>query len=409
MVARAPYDLTDPRVLLDDAVVADPQAFYDQLRREAPVWQVPGQATFLVSDPGLVREAVGRPAEMSSNLVSLVHRDGRGCPVPFDLVPYGDPMHVLATADPPRHGVHRKLLQPHLSPAAVARLEPQIAALVDELLGGLTVDGTHDAVAELTDPLPARTIAAVIGIPQGEAGEIVRLVAATGALLDGVTEAEGVDDAGRAALQLTALAERHVEAALAVPPADRQGLLAVLAAAIDDRTVSRDEARDIVVQLLGAGTETTASHLATVVERLARDGELQDRLRADPAAIPNLLEATLRDDGPFQFHYRWSTVDLTLGGVEIPAGSRVMLMWAAANRPAPDGSGPDDAAHHLAFGRGLHFCIGAPLARLETRIAVERLLARTSSFTLVPDDPPVRRPGILIRRHRHLPVDLAST
>src|SRR5215831_19078605 len=126
------YDLSDPTLLLRDDVVADPRPLYDTLRRRAPVWRLPGQDSYLVADPRLIREVVGRPTEFSSNLVSLLHRDADGRPVAFPMAPFGDPVHVLATADPPVHTRHRKLLQPHLSPAAVARLEPMLRQAVDD-------------------------------------------------------------------------------------------------------------------------------------------------------------------------------------------------------------------------------------------------------------------------------------
>jgi cytochrome P450 family 144 len=148
---------------------------------------------------------------------------------------------------------------------------------------------------------------------------------------------------------------------------------------------------------------------------LARQADLQERLRRHPERIPAALEDILRDDGPFQFHYRWTTTDTSLKDVPIPANSRVLLLWAAANRPSPQEPGSahhdvDDAdpGAHFAFGRGLHFCIGAPLARLESRIAIERLLSQTSCISLDPDHPPVRRPSILLRRHASLPVILTG-
>ena len=125
-------DLDDPTLLLRDDVVADPRPLYDVLRRRAPVWRLPDQDSYLVSDPALVREAVGRTSEFSSNLVSLLHRGAAGGLVAFPMLPLGDPMHVLATADPPTHTRHRKLLQPHFSASAVARLEPTLRRVVDD-------------------------------------------------------------------------------------------------------------------------------------------------------------------------------------------------------------------------------------------------------------------------------------
>ena len=407
------YDLNDPAVLLADDVLADPRALYDVLRREAPVWQIPRQDTFLVSDPGLIREAVGRPEDFSSNLVSLLRSDEQRCPVAFDLMPFGDATNVLATADPPIHTRHRRLLQQHLSPAAVAALAPSVEAIVDQQLTPLLGAGPVDFVAGFSDPVPARTVCALIGLPDDHLPRILDVVARTGPLLDGVTDADGVVTAMHAAFELTVFVHEALDAALARPPEERTGLLSVFADDIAAGEVTEDEVKNMLLILVSAGSETTASLLATATEALARDLDLQARLRAEPEGIADFLEETLRTSGPFQFHYRYAPADTELGGVAIPAHSRVLMMWAAANRPAPgmleattgadlDGRRPP----HYAFGKGMHFCIGAPVARMEARLALEQVLARATSIALVPDDPPTRRPSIFLRRHARLPVVL---
>jgi cytochrome P450 len=409
------FDLSDPTLLLRDEVIADPRPLYDSLRRRAPVWRLPGQNSYLVSDPALIREVVGRTTEFSSNLVSLLYRDASGLPVAFDIAPLGDPLHVLATADPPNHTRHRKLLQPHFSPAAVARLEPTVRRVVGDQLAPLLAAGQGDIVACLSDPLPALTICYLIGLPPDDAARLIPLVAELSLLLDGVTDLDGMGSAGTAALKLAEYAQRHLDDALGRPSAARSGLLAVLADAIESHVLASPEAVALLLQFFTAGTETTSSLIANATETLARQASLQERLRRHPEQIPETLEDILRDDGPFQFHYRWTTANTSLGDVSIPANSRILLHWAAANRPSPQESG---GAHrdfagaepgaHFAFGRGLHFCIGAPLARLEARIAIERLLAQTSRISLDPDRPPVRRPSIFLRRHATLPVILSG-
>ncbi len=119
-------------LLLRDDVLEDPRPLYAELRREAPVWQLPGQDTFVVSDPTLVRDAVRRTEDFSSNLVSLLHNDGTGRPTPYEMAPFRDPINVLSTADPPDHTAHRNLLQPALSPGALAELEPKVREIVAE-------------------------------------------------------------------------------------------------------------------------------------------------------------------------------------------------------------------------------------------------------------------------------------
>jgi cytochrome P450 len=405
-----PIDLDDPCLLLAPEVLEDPRAFYEILRREAAVWRIPGQDTFLVSSPALVREAVGRTDDFSSNLVSVVHDGGHGSLVPFDMLPYGDPSHVIATADPPAHTRQRKVLQPHLSPSAVGAYEPMVTAVVHAQLGRLLAQDRPDAVADFADPVPGSVICEVLGLPADDAPELVRQVGDIGMLLDGVTDDAGMGQAGVAALELMGYAQEHLDATRARRHDQRTGLLGVVIDAVEAGELNEDEATGVVVLLINAGTETTASLLATSVRILAEQPALQDELRRHPDGVGDALEAILRDDGPFQFHYRYAPRDTTLAEVKIPAGSRLMLMWAAANAGT---GGPTTAEEgrrppHFAFGRGLHFCIGAPLARLEARIAIEQLLAATSAIALDPDDPPVRRSSILIRRHRRLPVVLTA-
>ncbi len=414
MTDAAAIDLDDPGTILRPEVLDDPRAFHDALRARAPVWQIPGQDTFVVSDPALVREAVGRPDEFSSNLTSVLHDDGTGRPAVFRMSRPGDPVNVLSTADPPVHTRHRRLLQHHLSPAAVAGLEPVVERIVDACLDQLLDGSSVDAVPVFTDRVPIRTISEVIGLPSDDTADLVQLVRETGTLLDGTAELDGLNAGAVAALELTGYVDDRLHASLATAASDRQGLLAVLAAAVESGDLDAGEARDILVVLVSAGSETTSSLLATAVETLAIERDLQDRLRRDPSGIADAIEVMLRTDGPFQFHYRYVTGDTELGGVAIPARGRLLLMWAAANRPAPgsdathDASGDRGPAPHFAFGRGLHFCIGAPLARLEARVALERLLARTESVALDPGRPPTRRPSIFIRRHDTLPVRTVS-
>lgn len=170
------FDLDDPQLLFSEKVLADPSPLYDQLRRHAPVWRIPGQDSYLVSDPGLIREAVGRTSEFSSNLVSLLYRDEDGGPISFDMAPLGDPIHVLAVADPPTHAAHRKLLQPHLSPEAVRSLAEDIRQFADEGLDPLLTAQGGDVVAALTNPLPAQVVCRLIGLPTEDAERLVQAV-----------------------------------------------------------------------------------------------------------------------------------------------------------------------------------------------------------------------------------------
>jgi len=408
------FDLSDPALLLRDDVVADPRPLYDVLRAEAPIWRVPDQDTYLVSEPDLIRDAVGRPDDFSSNLVALLHKGPDGRLQRFPLAPAGDPTHVLAIADPPTHAVHRRLLQPQLSATALRSHEAALRAAFDRLLDPLLVTGGGDAVSALCDPFPAIGLCHLAGVPVEDVDKIVAMVSRTSRLLDGITDDDGMVDAAMGALELAAYGLDRLHAALA-QPGDAPNLMGVLAAAVDDKTLTTDEAANILVQLFTAGTETTTSLIARAIETLATHPALQDQLRAGPDLIAAFLEEVLRRAGPFQFHYRWTPADTTLGHTRIPAGSIVLLMWAAGDRCGPGESParapfePDDRiGPHLAFGRGIHFCIGAHLARLEARVAMERLLARTTDIQLDPGQSPTMRPSLSIKRMTSLPIQLSA-
>jgi cytochrome P450 len=411
----AVFDLSDPSLLLRDDVVADPYEFYDVLRTEAPVWAVPGQDTFLVSDPDLIREAVARTGDFSSNLVALLHRGPNGTLQRLGLAPMGDPSHVLAIADPPDHSAQRRLLQPHLSIAAVGRYEPRMRQIIDGLLEPLLDAGGGDAVELLCDPFPAFALCLVSGLPEADVPSIVSMVSRTALLIDGVTDDAGMAEAAAGALDLITYGADQLDLALGRPP-DDSTLLGVLAAAVSDGTLNRDQASNILTQLFTAGTETTTSLIARSIETLATHPALQQQLRDETGRIPAFLEEVLRHTGPFQFHYRWTPDGTDLGDTHIPAGSVVLLMWAAADRCAnaePSNEEPfdldDDSKTHFAFGRGLHFCIGAHLARLEARLATEHVLARTTDIRLDRAHKPSMRPSLSIKRMTSLPILVSPT
>jgi len=250
--------------------------------------------------------------------VSLLHTDGNGCPVPFRIATYRDPIHVLSTADPPLHTRHRRLLQPHLSPAAVADLEPAVSRIVDTHLAPVLATRRLDIVAAFSDPVPARTICELLGLPAEDVPRVLAFTLGTGALLDGVTDLDGMGRAVGSAMDLAVFAKGRLDEALDRPPAERPGLLGVFATQIEAGELTEDEVVSMLTVFVTAGSETTASLIATAIETLARDPELQDRLRSRPENIPNALEDILRSSGPFQFHYRYAPAATTLGGTDIP-------------------------------------------------------------------------------------------
>jgi hypothetical protein len=187
-----------------------------------------------------------------------------------------------------------------------------------------------------------------------------------------------------------------------------------IAAAVGRGDLSEREGVSLLLQLVIAGSESTASLVGSATLMLCEQSALQNSLRADPSRIPVFLEEALRLESPFRGHFRITTEDTTLGGVDIRKGSRVMLMWGSANRDGdafPAAASLDlDRAHpkaHVGFGSGIHTCIGAPLARMESRVTIERLLSRTSSIAMARDAAPIRHvPSLFVRRVQRLELEL---
>jgi cytochrome P450 len=201
----------------------------------------------------------------------------------------------------------------------------------------------------------------------------------------------------------------QVEAAIAGAPAD--GILGVVADAVNAGELDVDAAFSVMATLLSAGGESTTSLLGNALHHLANGPELQSRLREEPDALTAFIEEMLRLESPFRYHLRHARKATELRGVEIPAGATVLLLWGAANRDPAEYERPDEVVldraaprHHVAFGRGIHLCVGAPLARLEAQVILGEVLRRTDHFELDPDDPPVRERSLVVRRFRRLPL-----
>ena len=408
--AVVPFDLSDPALLFRPDVLDDPGPLYAQLRRDAPVWEMPGTATYVVSSADLVGEAVNRPDDFSSNLLSLLFLGDDGRPVVFDMAHLGAAIQVLATADAPTHTAHRKLLQPAFSPGAVDARATFVRDSVDQLLEPMLREGRGDFAEQMANPLPVGVICRIVGIPDADVPMLAPLVLQSNDLLAGVVDADTMASATTAAVETSSYLTRLLADWRTVDGAEPT-VYDVLVRAVSSGEIGSADAVGMLVQLLGAGTETTTGLIGRAVLQVARDESLQQALRTRPELIATALEETLRLDGPFQFHYRAAARDTELGGVQIPIGSRVLLMWASANLDGDVVDRPDTfdltrsvPRAHFAFGRGIHFCIGAPLARLEARIVLERLLERTA-WVSVDESGSVRtRPSIFLRRYASLPL-----
>ena len=391
--------------IFDRELLANPYPFYDRLRREAPVWQVPGVDLFYVSTWACVAEAAARFEDFSNNLTALVVANPDGRPSLFDTSALGPATTTFSTSDPPVHSVHRKAVFPELVARQMALMEPVIRSAVDERLRAATRGPSVEWTAAVANPVPMIAIAKVIGFPSEDHASLVKWAFDGTELLAGKTLEEMAGLVASANAAAAYFAERFDEA-LAAP---RDDVLGAVARAVSSGVLTRDDAIGTLVILESAGSESTASLIGNAVHILAEDASLQDKLRKDPSLIPTFVEEAVRLESPFRGHYRRARRDTDLGGVTIPSGATVFLLWASANRDPAEFDHPDEVVldrpqprAHIGFGRGIHFCVGAPLARLEANVALQMLLERTSSFRLDPAQPPAYVKSVFIRRHEHL-------
>jgi cytochrome P450 len=275
--------------------------------------------------------------------------------------------------------------------------------LIDRALGG----GEMDIVRDLATPLPVMVIALILGVDPDRRDDFKRW---STAFINGV---QGGDEETQKRTQrdrdeFIAYFREQIDDRRAHPKDD---LISALVAAEDaEVALTPDEVAGFAMLLLVAGNETTTNLIGNAMLALTAHPDQLAAVAADPAMIPNMVEETLRYDSPVQFLFRMTKEETALGGQTIPAGNVVVPMYASANRD--DAKYPQAARFditrntqgHLAFGLGPHFCLGAPLARLEAKVAYEELFARTRNIARKPGTPPVRIESLFLRGMASLPI-----
>ncbi len=399
-------------------VLDDPYPTWARLRIEQPVFRVPQFDVYLVLRHADVMDAIGRTVELSNNLTAFVMVDDAGRQILIDAGGGGG-VDVLATADEPFHTVHRRSLNRPFGVGSMAGLEPQFRTMVAERLAATVPTGHVEWVHTVSSMLPIRAIALVMGLPDSD-HERLKLWSDAGIeLLSGFADgariaqcmAHVADHVAYLGERLTSAEERVEHGA---PPL---GVIDTLAAAVLAGEYDADDAVSMAVQLVGAGSDSTTGLTGSCALHLAIDPDVQQLLRAEPARIPAFVEEVLRLEAPFRGHFRHVRVACSIGGVALRPGDRLLLMWGAANRDPEVFTDPDridldrsNANRQLGFGWGIHHCVGAPLARLEARLAVEELLASTRSISLDPRaGAPRWVPSLFLRRleELHLVVEPA--
>jgi cytochrome P450 len=397
--------------LLEPAVIDEPYGFYDELRSDAPVWEVPGTGIFTVATFQLLAEAAGRVEDFSSNLNCLLYRDDHGMPC---RLPFNDAgVQALATADPPMHAVHRNTVFPELVAKRMAALEPDIVEIAEDCVARALNEGSVDFMTAIGNVVPITMISRLIGFRGSDLDQLLHAAFDSTAMLGSTLSYEELVGLIARIGEIGEWISLQLSAAMSEPMDD---LLGAVAQGINSQALSEVQAYGILHTLLSAGGESTTGLIGNAVRMLAEHRDLQDQLRERPELIPMFVEEALRLEPPFRYHMRSVPNDTELGGVEIPAGATVLLLWGAANRDPAVFDHPEVIdltrrvpRRHVAFGRGIHHCVGAALARVEARNVIGVLLARTSDITLDPQRPPRWANSLMVRRHEELPVHLVAS
>ncbi len=374
----------------------DPFPWYRMMRTSVPVARVPQGGMSLVFRYDDVQRVLSEHATFSSQ-----------------ARPQGQmPQHPLGASiistDPPRHRQLRGLVSQAFTPRAVARLEPRIAEIVEQLLDEVVDRGEMDVIEDLAYPLPVIVIAELLGIPPADRATFKQW---SDAVVTGARGAPGTDGlAQRAALQaeMNAYFARMIEERRRDPRDDL--ISGLLAAQIEGEHLSEMELLGFCSLLLVAGNETTTNLIGNAIMCFDEQPEAMERLRAQPALLPSAIEEVLRYRSPVQAMFRWVASDTELSGETLRQGERVIAFIGSANRDETQFPEADQfdiertPNRHLAFGQGIHFCLGAPLARLEARIALRAMLERLRAIERVPGVELEALGGLVVFGVRNLPI-----
>jgi cytochrome P450 len=376
-VTRFDYDPLVPEVL------ANPYPFYAELRQQAPVYHVPAHGFWVVSRYPDVLGVLRQPQLFSSAaMAAAVVRPSQFTPDDPDAADeHTDPDEQVSIvgADGARHTRLRDVVNRGFTPGRIAALAPRVREIARELAEPLLEAREFDLVGDFAVPLPVRVIAEMLGVDPERRDDFKRWADAAMAGVFDPIDAVEADTVGSALVEMFEYIEGVIEARRQSPGPD---LISVLVRAEDERGVLTPvEVRNFVFTLLVAGSVTTTHLISNLLVALLDHPEQLARVAAERALVPGAVEEALRYLCPVQMLWRTATADIELAGTKIPEGSTVAPLFASANRDEtvfPEADRFDverNPKEHLAFGNGVHFCLGAALARLEARVALEALLA----------------------------------
>lgn len=398
--------------LFDTDSLRCPYHYDKSLRESAPVYQDPQSGVYVVSTYDLVREAHKNDAVFSNEFTLAL---GSAIEIEDDVMEamkktYNLGKGTLLTIDDPEHKVYRDAMRDFFLSKNVERYRPWISELAEKLVGEIPSGQPYNFIDQFSRPLPLSVIMHVLGIPLDMFDQAFKWTVANVTVLSQVSDKKTLLDAHAALKEeydwfVSALDERRAN--------PRDDLLNHVAhSTYDGRPLTIEEQLSYCTQFLVAGNETTTATLAEGIRQLCLNPEQEAAVRADRSLIPNLVEETLRLASPTSNMWRVTREDYTLGDVDIPAGSMVLLKYFSSNHD--ENMFPnaiefdvtrDNAKRHIAFGFGTHVCIGQHLSRLEMTVAWEKLFAGTSGMRLNCDPSTLEyMPNILLRGLEELPV-----
>lgn len=385
--------------LLDPTHRADPYPVYRQLRESGPIL-MPESNLVVFAGFDDCDEVLRHPASCSDRLKSTVTQ--RAVAAGQEARPFGTPGFLFL--DPPDHTRLRKLVSKAFSPKVVRALESDIAGLVDGLLDKVAAAGHMEVIADLAYPLPVAVICRLLGVPIEDEAQFSWASALLAQGLDPFIaftgQPQGVEERMKAGLWLRGYLRDLLRQRRADPGEDLMSGLIAVEEAGDQLT--EEEIVATCNLLLIAGHETTVNLIANGVLAMLRHPEHWSALSQDADRASAIVEETLRWDPPVQLVGRIAGEDMSIGEARIPKGDSMMLLLAAAHRDPAVTERPDEfdptrnSIRHLAFGLGPHFCLGAPLARLEAAVALSAVTQRFPDARFIPD-PPVYKPNVTLR------------
>jgi cytochrome P450 len=383
-----PVGLYDPFV---HAMVPDPYPLYRELRDEHPIYYNEERDLWAISRFEDVQQ-------VARDWRTFANSGGADVDVGPQWFGIGD----FVDSDPPRHERLRGVVKNPFSPRATAAMAEDVRRQVDELLAPMLERGHGELVREFAAVIPLVIIFDLLGYPREDVEALKPLLYAVQLRTPGATEPP--ETAVRARGELHAYIEAAAEERRRSPRAD---LLTHIVESERTGGVTPEEIPGMALLLMIAGWETSSILITNAIWLLAQHPDQRQRLRANPAEIPAAVEEVLRFEAPVQHLARLTLADATLRDRTIPEGSRVLLLWASANRDERRWEAPDRfdigrrPQRNLGFGEGIHHCLGAPLARLEARVVLETLLARDIEFEV---GEPGRLPQVIIRGISELPI-----